>query len=554
MTNPDRQPLIQEGSPFFPMPPCHIHCFRHIITPTAMDSRSSSSSSGSSSEPSPHLAHEFMFVDVLNDLSQTFGVGRQKKAFLSRNSHLRKKQASIDRLKISQSAPIRVSKQSQLAHRTASPPDATIWGDSLVTANNGQGDVDPFSTCSIPITARMSVYLHHYRDHVVSSSYPIEGARMRDWWWQKAISSPAILQTFVFLAAGHKAALQSRHRVDSQVVRKSTVDSLHFKGCAIQSLNVLLANHETAVAGSTVLLVSAIMTIEAQNADLQALQAHMNGLQTLISLVGGLDVLEHLTLSTVYQSVIKIAALYNAPPILPMSAEFRRQVRHESQIFHGDEIEYKDDTPALAQLGTRFNTAPWSTKIHPSMVSHIKVFRRLIRHFEIGRVNPDVIAPTDNDLFVLFQHQLHSTHYPSHPPSVNETLRLSLLVYLNIRVSNISKLPIMKFIAETLKQSLAEPVFGYFQVTAPDLLFWILFLGGMASREFNSHSWFVLRLAQLAKVLALHEWRDVRALLGQFFYTDHHGNTAGEDLWNEVLARLCRDSGRGPDLAVVPIR
>jgi hypothetical protein len=91
---------------------------------------------------------------------------------------------------------------------------------------------------------------------------------------------------------------------------------------------------------------------------------------------------------------------------------------------------------------------------------------------------------------------------------------------------------------EHLKQSLDD--ITYYQDTAPDLLFWILLLGGMASRGHRSHPWFVFQLAEVAHSLALKEWLDVRALLGEFFYTDQPGGTAGEDLWNEVLTSSFR--------------
>jgi hypothetical protein len=36
---------------------------------------------------------------------------------------------------------------------------------------------------------------------------------MSGWWWQQAVASPALLQTLLFLSAGHKAALESEKGV-----------------------------------------------------------------------------------------------------------------------------------------------------------------------------------------------------------------------------------------------------------------------------------------------------------------------------------------------------
>jgi hypothetical protein len=122
-----------------------------------------------------------------------------------------------------------------------------------------------------------------------------------------------------------------------------------------------------------------------------------------------------------------------------MLQKFRDGTLHASKIFCGEGIQYKDcKIPAsLSSLGIRTTTAPWHTQIHPTLKSLIETCRRLIRHFEIGTLFPDVTAPTDNDLFVIIQHELLSTHYHNHTtadeidrdryprqPNLNEPLRL----------------------------------------------------------------------------------------------------------------------------------
>jgi hypothetical protein len=57
----------------------------------------------------------------------------------------------------------------------------------------------------------------------------------------------------------------------------------------------------------------------------------------------------------------------------------------------------------------------------------------------------------------------------------------------------------------------------------------------MASHGQPSHPWFVCQLGGVARSLGLKDWVDVRALLGEFFYTGQPGDTAGEDVWNEGL-------------------
>ncbi|KAL2808316.1 hypothetical protein BJX63DRAFT_424701 [Aspergillus granulosus] len=438
---------------------------------------------------------EFMFVN--------------KKAFLSRISHQRKQQASIHRLMVFGSFSSRVSQDDKQASERANLENPKIaaagWCEPPLIRYLGQGYVDPFSIYSLPLTDSMNMHLHHC------------------------------------------------------MLFRNMLKTLYFRIKAIQSLKDLLHNPATAVADSTVLIVGALLTIEALNADFDALQAHTEGLKTLISLMGGLDVLEHMTLPTVYQysasalSVVTIAALQNSAPILPILLKFRAEILQESKIVYGDDIEYRCEIPeTLACLGARFQSAAWSTKIYSSMKFRIEVFRRLVRHFELGNLLPNIAGPTDNDLFVVFQHQLHSIHYASESHNLNEPLRITLLVYLYLRVSHVWNYPIMQYMVEHLRRSLDG--LSYIQDTAPDLLFWILFIGGMASQGHRSHPWFVLQLADMVHSLGLKEWVDVRALLGELFYTDQPGKTAGEDLWNEVLIGSFRHIAPNPTTSVIGIQ
>jgi hypothetical protein len=87
---------------------------------------------------------------------------------------------------------------------------------------------------------------------------------------------------------------------------------------------------------------------------------------------------------------------------------------------------------------------------------------------------------------------------------------------------------------EALKRSL-EPKLPHFQAAAPDLSFWVLFIGAMASQGYATHPWFIARLTEVARRMGVEEWKRAREVLGGFFYTDQVGETGAEDVWNEVL-------------------
>lgn len=85
---------------------------------------------------------------------------------------------------------------------------------------------------------------------------------MSIWWWQKAITQPALLQALLFLTAGHQATLESSNGVSSPVTKKSMQDSLHLRGDTLKTLNNIMQDPLRAVAESTVLVVASLVAIE----------------------------------------------------------------------------------------------------------------------------------------------------------------------------------------------------------------------------------------------------------------------------------------------------
>ncbi|KAH6974904.1 hypothetical protein EDB80DRAFT_741296 [Ilyonectria destructans] len=497
----------------------------------------------------PKQKPTFLFIDSQADNAKSSTVSKQKQAFLLKKYHREKKQASIDRLKALKSSsnpypwlgyldsnlptPENDKEDHESQNLHACPKRGVTRSEMWsLKAYLSQGYADPFSSYAVHMTDSMNMYFHHFRIHTVASCYPLDSTRMSIWWWQKAITLPALLQALLFLTAGHHATLESNNGVSSLTIRKTINDSLHLRSNTLKTLNDLLQDPAKAVAESTTLIVASLVAIEAVDANFEALQAHQRGLKRLIDLMGGLDALDHMTLSKIYQSDVKSAVLKNSRPAFPMSAKFRSEILQESKVFQpGHRFKIP---PALAPLGRRFTGAPWYEDLHPTMQTFIEVFRRLILYYEIAMMQPKVVMPTDNDLFLVLEHQLLSISYTPEGDDLNEPLRLSLLIYLNLRVWHFQAFPFMRYMVEALKRSLA-PKLHHFQTVAPDLSFWVLFIGGMASQGYTTHPWFVTRLTETTQSLGVEEWARARVILGEYFYTDQLGQTGAEDLWNEVL-------------------
>jgi hypothetical protein len=126
------------------------------------------------------------------------------------------------------------------------------------------------------------------------------------------------------------------------------------------------------------------------------------------------------------------------------------------------------------------------------MRASIKIVRRLIIYFENATLHPELGSLTDNDIFVVMEHQLLSlTFSTDEEKRLNEPLRLCLLLYPNLRIWHLQGLPILDSVVVPLQEHLASELL-YLHSVAPELTFWMLFMGGMASvgRGGRLHPWF----------------------------------------------------------------
>ncbi|KAF3392551.1 hypothetical protein F1880_008838 [Penicillium rolfsii] len=405
------------------------------------------------------------------------------------------------------------------------------------------------------------------RHFTIPGAYPLNKSRMSAWWWQQGLSQPVIQLALLVSAAGHQTAMHAIHNIPTKKTEQSAKEYLRLQGNTIRILNGLL--RDPTAAKSAVLIVGSLRAIEAIEGNVEAVAAHTKGLDVLIRLNGGLEMLEHMVLSKIYQyasSLISIpspvdpmltvsssgdimrAALTNTTPGLPLVASWRNEVLQEMKVFYSTsdfiahlDDRFKESASSLQLLGTSFFAAHWYQILEDSMKKILHIFQRKIQYYEVACLQPAIVMRTDNDLFVLLEYQIISIRYAPNPSAspvgsslLNEPLRMTLFIYLNMCV-----FPVMKYMVTPLQECLSStapiPTLTHMKYTAPDLLFWILFIGTMASRGHDGHSWFIANLVELSLYLRIHHWSAAREILGGFFYTDFDGQLGGEELWEQVI-------------------
>jgi hypothetical protein len=220
-----------------------------------------------------------------------------------------------------------------------------------------------------------------------------------------------------------------------------------------------------------------------------------------------------------------------SPPIIPMCVKFEARVLQESAI-----IKASRRLARPSVLGTRFFNAPWSGEIQPLFKSIISCYQQLVLHYERGE-NPTVNPiSVENDCLLYLSHRLLCLPYQCPLTEFEEIIRVSIFVYLSIRIWSIYGTPCLDSQVKSLRDLLRRNNF-LLESTASDLLFWVLFIGSLASKGLESHSWFSARLVDIADQMHLQDWDTATAFLGEFLFICRPQDDPAVELWYSLFQR-----------------
>lgn len=185
-------------------------------------------------------------------------------------------------------------------------------------------------------------------------------------------------------------------------------------------------------------------------------------------------------------------------------------------------------------LASSFTNTTWFNSLSPRLKVLIKSLKWIILNFE-GIIHVDnQFSETKNDYLVLSTYRLISLHKDTPITPFEDTIRLTMLLYTVTRLWTISPQQCEGFIENnlipTLKSSYEE-----IRRIAPDLLFWVLFMGGFASRGLECHAWFLEGLVECAVSRGVSSWDKARGVLERFFFVQRVTEDPGRGFWEDVM-------------------
>ncbi|GFF38236.1 hypothetical protein IFM51744_03726 [Aspergillus udagawae] len=409
------------------------------------------------------------------------------------------------------------------------------------------GSPDPFSSMVVPLTGRTNDHFQHFMLHTVRCCWPFRPEMLGIWCGQQATTQPAIFYGMISMSASHRFHLDYDHGTNNPNASQWMLQALESRSRIIQNIQETIDNIATSNVELIIITIAMLVCVEASNANIAEMDIHMAGLQQLIQSSGGVDRLDLSTISFLVGVDILWAIVKCTPPALPLAPKYLEYaMNHPALTVHSysppeEDILSLPSDKIFCNLGSRFRNSTWAGLLDRSLKAAIQNFCNLIVHYETDeqrRGGKRIATYGDNNPWNLSQRYLLSLSYEHlDPGDIRESLRRSMLAYSMTRYCKFGAFPCMDEVAARLRESLV-PRLDTFLSTAPDLLFWILYVGALAARQCSEHYvWYCAHLGGVSSNLGLVDFRDVRLLLENFFYIHRHGDTAAEKVWQRVSSQ-----------------
>lgn len=212
----------------------------------------------------------------------------------------------------------------------------------------------------------------------------------------------------------------------------------------------------------------------------------------------------------------------NLPPAFSVPSKW------EQQTFEAAAKRASQIRSSYPMLGTCFFNAQWSPGIHPRLKMLIRSLQDIISIYENTLRFDSEFALVDHTCALLLVNRIYALPFDYAISSLDDTLRLGIMIYILTRIWTLQGN--LEYLLQSLRERV-ETILGYLLESAPDLLFWIIFVGCFASPGYDCHDWYVTYLRVSCKHLALDDWGKAVQVLETFLFVYRSTNESAKGIW-----------------------
>ncbi|KAM3066818.1 hypothetical protein ACMFMG_011889 [Clarireedia jacksonii] len=370
--------------------------------------------------------------------------------------------------------------------------------------------LDPFDSLAVVLDARSERLLDHYQTMYTTNSIAINSDGT---FFSTAAADAAMLHSILYLIALHydiKRGMAESH------------ESLHHGGEALSIINKRLRDSETDIRDSTISSVALLVNKENLAGKYDVAVVHMQGLQKMVSLRGGVE-----NLKGIHQRIVAWSDLChsNVWEKQPAFSYLNPPLPKTSYLI-----------PDLSE-----EPLPEETNELRKVVDDLRV---LSSHMD--STNPAKISRTFTSALI------YSTEYklldfnsspPSHPAqtstliSISLPLRTALHLYLYLTIRDIPPTQqLIQRLLQRLRDSLEPQIPGFWTANRERRiwLLWILFVASMAATTAEDRFWWTRGVQTVCGILGVKEKGEFEERLRKCMWVERGCGLALEVVWGRV--------------------
>ncbi|KAK0113474.1 hypothetical protein ONS96_014338 [Cadophora gregata f. sp. sojae] len=390
------------------------------------------------------------------------------------------------------------------------------------------GMLEPFNTLPISGSPRLQLLMHHYNTVLVNTLIPVNP---KDKWFNYAITDSALFHATMMHAAMHQRVVSGGMDQREQIQLETN---------AIMMVNQRLEDPVLSKSDVTIGAVVCLVLLENQEGNLALSNIHMNGLQKMVALRGGID---NLGLAGVLRRKILWGDILNATiagtePRSNMTPADTHPMTEFTSFTACKPIQFDQNAADQTQLSEPACTC--SAQFSSVLGSLRSISSQSHLESDITGTLSDSIYLVERHLFYLLK---HTRDFPGlHSPtcsSLGQTCFVAAQMYLYHTLRDYPfEVPVFQMFLQRLNAQLWDPI--TFDVNLmwegkEQMLLWVLSLGALASRGIEMmRARYVREMERVCNTLGAVDLEGFIALLNGVVWRD-----AGRDLnlvalWNEV--------------------
>ncbi|PVH83944.1 hypothetical protein DL98DRAFT_652034 [Cadophora sp. DSE1049] len=390
------------------------------------------------------------------------------------------------------------------------------------------GMLEPFNTLPISGSPRLQLLIHHYNTVLVNTLIPVNP---KDKWFNYAITDPALFHATMMHAAMHQRVVSGGLDQREQVQLKTN---------AIMMVNQRLEDPVLSHSDVTIGAVVCLVLLENQEGNLALSNIHMNGLQKMVALRGGID---NLGLAGVLRRKILWGDILNATisgsePRFNMTPTAAHPITDFISFMASDGMHFPQSPSDQNQLAEPACTC--STQFSSVLSSLRRISSQSHLEADITGTLSDSIYLAERHLFYLLK---HARDFPTlHSPtcsSLGSACFIAAQMYLYHTLRDYPfEVPVFQTFLQRLNTQLWDQLTGEVNLMwegKEQMLLWVLSLGALASSgDGMMRGRYVREIHGVCNVLGVVSLEGFVALLNGVVWRDAERDLNLVALWNEV--------------------